>query len=152
MKTITLTLRKRDIFNEIGKSTAYTGAKSDSDANNLLYDRVAIVEEDTQLLDRYCDIACSELLEEIKEFVTQVDFSGENIDLTLETSGFYDDSLTPSLQTDLFAYLVASISMRWFRITLPGRAAEQQTEAARMMEKALSKLYHRRKPTRRSDK
>ena len=146
MKTITLTLSKRDIFNEIGKSTAYTGAKSDSDANNLLYDRVATVEEDCQLLERYCDVACSEFLEEIKEFVTEVDFSGESINLTLETSGFYDDSLTPSLQTDLFAYLVASISMRWFRITLPER------EAARMLEKALSKLYHRRKPERKSKK
>lgn len=116
----------------------------------MLYDRVATVEEDCQLLERYCDVACSELLEKIKEFVTEVDFSGESINLTLETSGFYDDSLTPSLQTDLFAYLVASISMRWFRITLPERAAGEEMEAARMLEKALSKLYHRRKPERKS--
>lgn len=113
-----------------------------------IIDRVATIEEDRELLARYRDMACSELIEHLRNFVTKADFSGETLEMTLEVSGSYDDSFTSSLLTDIFSFIVASIAGRWFRITWKERAGEYEQEAERLVSEAIRKLYHRKRPRR----
>ena len=149
MKTIKIAIRNADIFKELAKVTAYAGAKSDSDALSEVVDRVATVKEDDELLSRYWEMACSGLVDRLKSFVTVADYSADSLLLQLETSGAYDDSLTPSLRTDIFSYLVADIAARWFRITWQEKAESYAGEASRLLTEAERKLYHRRRPVRR---
>lgn len=148
MKYIELAIRNADIFKELAKVTAYAGAKSDSDALADVVDRVATVKEDDELLSRYWEMACSGLVDRLKSFVTVADFAGDTLTLQLEVSGSYDDSMTPSLRTDIFSYLVADIAARWFRIAWQEKAESYVSEAARLLTEAERKLYHRRRPVR----
>ena len=149
MKTIKIAIKNADIFQELAKMTAYTGAKSDSNALPDVFDRVATVKEDNELLSRYWETACSGLVDRLKSFVTVADYSGDSLSLQLEVSGSYDDSLTPSLRTDIFSYLVADIAARWFGITLPEKAESYGSEASRLLTEAERKLFHRKRPVRR---
>lgn len=148
MKYIELAIRNADIFKELAKVTAYAGAKSDSDALADVVDRVATVKEDDELLSRYWEMACSGLVDRLKSFVTGADFAGDTLTLQLEVSGSYDDSMTPSLRTDIFSYLVADIAARWFRIAWQEKAEAYIVEADRLLTEAERKLYHRRRPVR----
>lgn len=74
---------------------------------------------------------------------------GATLSLTLEVSGAFDDSLSPSVATDIFSFLVASVAARWFRITWPGRSGEYLTESENILSEIIRKLYHRRRPVRR---
>lgn len=150
MKTINISFTNVDIFQELAKTTAYTGVKNESDDTGAVINRVATVEEDSCLLQRYWEMACSELIEKLKRFVTSAVSNTDSLSLTLETSGAYDDSLTPSLKTDIFSFLVASIAARWFRMVWKERAEEYCLEATAKLTEAERKLYHRKRPERKS--
>lgn len=148
MKYIELTIRNADIFLELNKMTAYTGVKTESNASNALYDRIVTAGEDSDILERYRGMACSELVERLKEFVVSADSSDESLTLRLCVSGAYDDILTPSLRTDIFMFITANIAARWFRLTFPEKADEYKEEAERLLGDAVKKLFHRKRPTR----
>lgn len=148
MKIIKIYVKNADIFAEVAKTTAYAGAKTDSGDPATTFDRVATVDPDENLLERYRQMACSELIDALRAFVTGADFSGPTLSLTLEVSGSYDDSLTRSVETDIFSFIVAAISARWFRVTWPAKAGEYGEEARGFITEATRKLYHRRRPMR----
>ncbi len=151
MKYINLSFTNAEIFQELAKTTAYTGVKNESEDAATAFNRVATVEEDSGLLQRYWEMACSELIEKLKRFVTSAVNTSDRLTLSLETSGAYDDSLTPSLKTDLFSFLVASIAARWFRMVLKERAEEYGREASAKLTEAERKLYYRKRPQRKSN-
>lgn len=148
MKIIKISIKNSDVFSEVAKTTAYTGAKAETDDPGGLFDRVATVSPDEELLERYRQMACSELIDALRMFVTGADFSGDSLMMTLEVSGSYDDSMTTSVITDIFSFLVAAISSRWFRVAWPAKAAEHEAECIRFLTETTRKLYHRKRPRR----
>ncbi|MDE5714102.1 MAG: hypothetical protein K2I16_10880 [Muribaculaceae bacterium] len=150
MKYIQLTIRNADIFQELNKITAYSGAKNESNASSDTIDRVTAVQEDLVLIDRYREMACSSLVDSLKEFVSSADFSGDALQLTLEASGAYDDALTPALRSDIFSFITADIAARWFAMTWKEKCEEYKNEALKFLADAGRKLHHRLPPRRKS--
>lgn len=148
MKYINISVKNSDLYAEIAKTTAYAGAKSPE--GETVFDRVATVGQDEELLARYRLSAASSLVDHLRAFVTGADFAGDSINLKLEVSGAYDDTLTASVATDAFNYLVSDISARWFRITMPGKSSEYEADARASLSELTRKLYHRKRPQRRS--
>lgn len=148
MKTIDINIARSDIDNELSKITAYTGAKSFPECSQEELDRVATVDEDAALLDRFWLNAAGILAEHLKDFISAASTAEGNISFTLEVSGAYDDSLTPSLIEGATAFVAASMVRSWFAITFPGKTTEWEAECMRLLREISRKLYHRRKPER----
>ena len=148
MKTIEINISRDEIDTEISKMTAYTGFKSPSAGNQEEYDRIATVDEDTALLDRYWATAGNTLAERLKGFVTVFGLTAGALTLTLEVSGSYDDTMTPSVRGDLRDYMAAAMLRSWFSLTLPAKAEEWEVESGRLLRDISSKLHHRQRPKR----
>ena len=143
MKIIHIKIDKSNIFADVGLSSAYIEAKEDAAKN-----RIATMEQDEALLKRLWSETCGEVTEKLRTFITASEISDEEISLTLELSGSYEDAQTPTVISDIKAALVAGITARWFRYTYPDRSAEWSSESTRLLDRAFSHLCHRKKPVR----
>ena len=148
MQTIKIILLKSDVLAAIASNTSYTGTKTESANPGEFYDRVATVEKDAELLSLYWQDTCASLADALRTFIVEAKFGRETLTLTLEVSNSYDATLTPAVETGISAVVVAAMISRWFRITMPQRAAEWEKEATRQFEALLANLYHRKKPVR----
>lgn len=150
MKIIRIDINRSEVEAELSRITAYTGVKGTPGGSVEEVDRIATVDADSALLHRYWHNAAGILAEQLKEFITSADTGGSEMKITLEVSGAYDDSLTPSVKEGLFSFVVSSMAKRWFLITCPEKAAEWDAESTRLLREIASKLYFRRKPKRKS--
>lgn len=148
MKIININISRGEIDAELSKITAYTGAKSPTADLDRDYDRIATVDEDAAMLNRYWHNAGNTLADCLKGFITGYRIDDSSMALTLEVSGAFDESLTPSVEGDLKSFAAAAMARAWFAITLPDRAAEWEAESSRLLRDASRKLYHRRRPER----
>lgn len=153
MKKVEITVKKSDVYADVGLTTSYTGAKGPAGSDGMPtaadYQRVATREEDERLLTHYWTDAASELTERLKGFVTEADFTGDALRLGLEVSGGYDEGMTPVVEASVRSYMSSAVSASWFRIADPGKAGEYERDAARFLTQAERQLYHRKAPSRR---
>lgn len=148
MKTLEINISRTDIDRELSKITAYTGVKSPIATDLKTFDRIATVDEDAALLDRYWQTAANTLADRLKDFITAYLIGNDSLALTLEVSGAFDDSLTPSIAGDIRDYMTADMLRAWFAITLPDRVSDWHSEADRLLRDLSRKLHHRRPPRR----
>lgn len=146
MKKIKIFIAKEAVFDDVSLNSEYAGLKSPSESP--IYDRVATVSEDSQLLSGFLTLAFGELIRKLRSFVVSSSCDGASVSLDLEVSGAYDESMTPSLKEDIFRWLVTNVSGHWFRLTLPDRTAEWENLSAELLASIESKLCARRKPSR----
>lgn len=146
MKNINISIAKAEVFEDVSLSTAYTGAKTDVSKDFFL--RVATDKADIDILDRFWRITCSCITEKLKDFIRSSDFSGQSLNLSLELSSAYDEALTPAVEKDLFAFISAAITTRWFTMTFPERASEWETLSSSLLSRVIANLCHRKKPSR----
>lgn len=146
MKEILISISKKEVFDEVSLKTAYTGVKTEAEKG--FYDRVATVEADKELLERLLTESFGALTDALREFIKRADFEEASIALTLEVSGSYDDTFTPSLKNDLFSAVAADVAQRWFRFSYAEKAEELKEEKNMFLKRAVSKLCHRSKPKR----
>ena len=146
MKFIKIFIAKADVFKEVSLNTAYTGAKSATE--NGLFDRVATINADSPILSRFWVQACGEVTEKLKGMIVASESFSEALSVSLELSGAYDDSLTPSVEADLSAAIAAGVTARWMRLSFPDKASEWEAQSAHLLHRAFAKLCHRKKPTR----
>lgn len=155
MKNIEIKLFRKKIYSEVAISTAYMGAKqaflSDPPEAGCgrNFDTVATAEDDDMLLSGYLSDAVSALTGRLKGYVCQVEFSGETLRILLSVSDSYDDTQTPALLNNITAYLTAVVTSRWFRLTLPAKAAEWELEGRRLLSEIVGAICHRKAPVRR---
>ena len=62
----TLSVNKEDVYNEVAKTTSYTGAKMDDEA---AYDRIFTTEEDKTMLERFWDESKNTICNSMKKFL-----------------------------------------------------------------------------------
>ena len=148
MKNITISLAKTTIFGNVGLNTAYLGAKTSGSPSS--FEQVATIAEDASLLSRFWLETCALVADKLKEFISSSSLSDDNFSITLNVSGNYDDSLTPAVKEEIHAAVVDGVTGRWFQYTGPQRASVWIQNSAECLERAVSKLCQRRKPTRRN--
>lgn len=152
MIEIALHIDKANVYDEVAKTTSYTGAKMTEDEG--AYNRIFTTDADRQMLERFWCEACDGATEQFKQFITAVstqseeDSTDKDYDVTLELSNSYDTNLNDSVETSLFSYFVSYIVSRWYKFTNKSEAESYFNDAVGMMDDIRRKIYYRKKPTR----
>lgn len=154
MIEISLTVSKTQVYNEVAKTTSYAGQKMVDDES--AYSRIFTTDADREMLERYWVEACAGATNLLKPWLVSVGAQPEShgVDLgndytvTLQVSDRYDESLTDSVETSLYSYVVNTILAKWFVLSNKGETEAYATMAVGMMEDVLQKLYYQKKPER----
>lgn len=147
MKNIKICITKAKVFETVSLNSAYTGAKQANDKAE--YDKIATVAADEALLATFWREVTGEVAEKFREQITLCELTDESFEITLGLSESFDDTLAPSLTDDITAAVCSGVTARWFRFTDPQRAGEWGSNAEALLERALAKVWQRRKPKRR---
>ena len=142
---VSIQVNKEDVYNEVAKTTSYTGAKMDDDA---AYERIFTTEEDQTLLERFWNESKNAIAGSLKKFlVSESEMSG-TYKLELELSASFDDSLLESMERSLFSFFVMNITAKWYTFTNKGEATDYAAGAASNLEDVMRKAFFKRKPQR----
>lgn len=147
---ITLIVNKPEVYEEVAKTTAYTGGRMSGlpDADTRVFDRVFTTDADQEMLERFWDEAASGATEQLKPFLHFDNSTSTEYEVVLEVSSSYDDTLTGSVQKSLFSYFVAMILSKWFRIANKQEAEIYGNDAVGAIDDVMKKIYYRKKPKR----
>ena len=142
---IRLKVNKDAVYEEVIKTTEYTGAKMDDEH---AYEVVSTTEEDKVMLERFweeCKIMVCNSMKKVLQ--SETESNGEyNITLNLSTS--FGTSLTESMQRSLFSFFVMNITAKWYTFTNKSEATGYATEAATYIEDIMRKAFFKKKPRR----
>ncbi len=145
MTQIELTVGKSAVYNEVAKTTSYTGAKMVGDDDAYL--RIFTTDEDQEMLERFWNEAASGAIEQFKPFIGQCS-NGESFTVGLNLSSSFDTNLKDSIQSSLFSYMVAMIVAKWYKFTNKGESESYGNDAVGAMDDVMKKIYYRKKPVR----
>ena len=87
---VTLTIDKETVYNEVAKTTEYTGAKMDDEH---AYETISTTEEDKDMLDRFWDECKNMVCNSLKKVLSSEAESNGRYTLTLELSSAFDENL-----------------------------------------------------------
>lgn len=142
---ITLTIIKNDVYDEVAKTTSYTGAKKDEEN---AYDKIFTTDEDQEMLERFWTECKNNVCEKLKRvLISEVEAAGIYT-LDLDVSSFYEPSLTNGVERGLFSYFVMAITAKWYGFTNKEETVSYATDAAAYMEEVCRKIFFKKKPTR----
>lgn len=144
MATITLSIRKEDIYTEVDKTTDYTGSKLiDGDANAR--DRIAASDTDLKTLSRFWEEAKNTTNERLKEmFEDASETSDGTYNLTLKVSVAFDQNLKPTVEATLRSFFIVFITCKWYVFANKGEAKDYFEQAGELIEDVRRKLYNRK--------
>ncbi len=148
MEKITLTVNKADVYDEVAKTTSYTGAKMQGDAE--AYERIFTTDADHTMLERFWTESCNVVTDLLKRFLAG-DGSKDASDVyevTIEPSISFDMTLRGSMEASLFSYFVNAIVSKWFKFTNREETVSYEGAASKCLLDVKSKLYYRKKPLR----
>lgn len=147
MPTITLQVNKAMVWNEVAKTSGYTGDKM-TDADENAYERILITDEDQKSLQRFWEEAVAVANDQLKEMLETASPMNSDYHVTLNVSRSYDTVLNASVQAALTSYFISAIVGRWYKFSNKTEAESYLSEAANMMDDVLRKLYSRKRPRR----
>lgn len=139
-----ITINQRKVYDEVAKTTAYTGAKIDGET----YERVFTTDEDQEMLERFWQECKSALTGMMKRWLVGEEEVDGVYRVTLSLSSAFDASLLGSVERSVFSYFVMGICAKWYAISHKEEAQGYATEAGAHAEEALRKLYYKKKSTR----
>lgn len=142
----TLSVNKESVYNEVAKTTSYTGAKMDDDPN--AYERIFTTEEDKTMLERFWSESKNTIAGSMKKFLVSETESGGDYTLTLELSQSFDPTLEESMERSLFSFFVMNITAKWYAFTNKKEATDYATGAASDLEDVMRKAFYKKKPKR----
>ncbi len=154
MIEVSLNINKAKVYDEVAKTTSYTGAKMKDD--DSAYERIFTTDDDRQMLERFWVEACNAATEQFKPFIISVSSQSvnhgvqldRNYDVKLELSGSFDINLRDSIESSLFSYFVSMIVCKWYQFTNKGESESYGNDAAGAMDDVVKKIYYRKKPKR----
>lgn len=147
MPTITLSVEKAVVWNEVAKTSGYTGDKM-TGADENAYERILITDEDQKSLQRFWEEAVAVANDQLKEMLERASAMNSDYRVTLNVSRSYDTVLNASVQAALTSYFISAIVGRWYKFSNKAEAESYLSEAANMMDDVLRKLYSRKRPRR----
>lgn len=144
MATITLNVKRQDVFDEVDKTTDYTGAKL-QEGDSGARDRILATGNDLKNLSRFWEETCSVANERLKEMVEESSAPSEqDYYVTLKVSVAYDSVLTPSVENTLRTFFITFITGKWYVLANKGEANDYFARAESLMEDVRRKLYSRK--------
>lgn len=146
MKTVVFKVAKSKVYEEVDKTTSYTGAKMENDKD--AYDRIFTTDEDRSILDRFWNESKNMIAGSLKRLIGTEQEQGDEYTLELEVSNSFDGSLMESMQRSLFSFFVMNIVSKWYTFTNKKEAESYAVSAATNMEDVMRKAYYKKKPVR----
>lgn len=154
MGNITFTVNKSNVYQEVAKTSSYSGAKMSDD--NSAYERIFTTDEDRMMLERFWSEACNAVTELMKPFLARVSANpeshgvelGRNYEAEIVPPGFFDETLSDSIGSSLFSFFTNYIVGKWYGFTNKQEAKSYLDDAASMIDDVRIKLYYRKKPKR----
>ena len=146
MNTIIFQIQKDEVYNEVAKTTSYTGAKMEGDEG--AYDRIFTTDEDKTMLERFWNESKNMVVASLKKQLRTEREINDEYTLELEVSTSFDDSLKESIQRSLFSFFVMNIVSKWYVLTNKKEAEAYATSAATNMEDVMRKVFYKKKPVR----
>lgn len=141
----TLSVNKENVYNEVAKTTSYTGAKMDDEA---AYNRIFTTEEDKTMLERFWNESKNSICNSMKKFLSDEQEEDGNYTLTLELSASFDESLLESMERSLFSFFVMNITAKWYTLANKQEATDYAAGAAANVEDIMRKAFFKKKPKR----
>ena len=141
----TLSVNKDDVYNEVAKTTSYTGAKM---GDKESYERIPITDEDKVMLERFWNESKNTICGSLKKFLTDEQENGGAYTLTLDLSVSFDESLLESMERSLFSFFVMNITAKWYTLANKQEATDYAAAAATNVEDILRKAFFKKKPKR----
>lgn len=144
MEFIELEVIREEVYEEVDKTTDYTGSKlMDTDAGAR--ERIAVTQTNLKDLSRFWDEACTSVQERLKEMYLGGSLPGsENFEIKLQVSVAFDKANCPGIEIMLRNYFILTITGKWFVFANKGEAGNYETAANSLMEDIRRKLYSRR--------
>lgn len=140
------TLNKNEIFEEVAKTTLYTGVKMDDDEK--AYDRICTTDEDKIILNRFWEESKNTVCDFLKRILSSENEEDDILTIKLELSAAFDTSLESSMRSSLISFFVMNITSKWFNFTNKQESAGCAAEAATYLEDVKRKALYKKKPTR----
>lgn len=173
---MTLDITKASVYEEVARTTSYTGAKMGDEDGNA-YDRIFTTDEDREQLERFWGECCVEFCEVMKRYLTgdtetgrkepgelvnpgsiTIMPGGGDSDVPiltepghrfrLEFSRSFDAALLPSMKRELFSYFVMGITAKWYVFTNKAEAGDYAAASATLLEGIHRKACYKMKPQR----
>lgn len=145
MVRIELQVDKNAVYNEVAKTTSYTGAKMADD--DTAYERIFTTDEDSGMLDRFWDECRVEIAQTFKRQMQAEGMNGNSYKLVLELSSLFDTALQPGMQLSLFSYFVQSITAKWFMFTSKKEVGEYAAQSKAQLEDVQRKALFKKRPS-----
>lgn len=154
MIEIIITVNKANVYDEVAKTTSYTGVKMKDDDD--AYSRIFTTDEDRMMLERFWNEACDFVTNEFKPFLVEVTSYPQshgveltrNYEVKLNMPSSFDMRLKDTIASSLFSYFVSSIVSKWYKFTNKLEAESYAADALATIHDTRHKLYYRRKPER----
>lgn len=148
-QTVTITVKKGDIYEEVNKHTSYSGAKADAS----LYDKVRVKSHDETMLDRWWNDACGMVTTMFVPYVTSIGSfdpaSGTGFSFTLKMPSNWNAAQTKVLSSAVQDVVCDYLLGQWYQLL--GMEAQYKTASEKMTASAAKvavALYDRVRPTR----
>lgn len=158
MKEITLTVRKGLVYNEVAKTTSYTGAKLLTDEDPQAYERIFTTDDDRLLLERFWYEAANNITMEIpvsliksisKHHATNGVEPDADYIAELQMPDNFAEVLTNTIETTMYSFFVAYIISKWYDNQEKKEAASYAQQAESFLAAFSALLNRRKKPVRR---
>lgn len=143
---VELRVNKKQTIGEVADTTSYTGAKMDGDPK--AFERISMVEEDRQHLERFWDESRAEVCRELRGLIADERMDGDDYVLELTLSNSFDEKLKESMRINLRSYFVHNITAKWYAYTNKGEAGAYADKAATLLDDVHRKAVWKKKPTR----
>lgn len=140
-----LRVNKERVYNEVAKTTSYTGAKMDDDG---AYDRIFTTAEDKAMLERFWDESKNLLAGSMKELLVEEGETDGVYTLRLRLSSSFNEGLLESMERSMQSFFVMNITAKWYTFTNKEEATSYAAEAASNVDDIRRKAFFKKKPVR----
>ncbi|MCU6767350.1 hypothetical protein OCV73_00035 [Barnesiella propionica] len=148
MKEITLIVNRASVYDEVAKTTSYTGAKMQNE-DETAYNRIFTTDEDQQMLERFWIEACHIATDNFKPFIMHVSkYTESDYIVKLKLSSSFDENLNATTESSLFSFFVVTIVAKWYQFTNKGETEYYTNYATKLMTDVMRKIYWKKKPKR----
>ncbi len=141
------------MLNEVGKLTAYVGAKNTDEKDVNTYDKVFATNDDAVLLERFWREAKSDITDKLSRHIITpekpITITDDNVDTTeqyqieLHLPDNYNTAMLAPLNDEIYNYMANTIIYKWFGITNRGDEERYSSYAANSLAKIHSYLLRR---------
>lgn len=147
--TLNISVNRDEVYREVDKITGYTGKKDSEDGSS--YERIATIEENEEILQRYFNEACTTISDVIKRYVSEspsLGFAEYSAVLSMPTN--WDASMSSSVNESVKTCIIDHICCKWMRLVKSEEETKYATDAASALMEVRNKLAHIKKPSRSS--